>query len=88
LPYRVFNHRLFRRNRAKRGSGILILPRQSSPDFAPIANEDADLFKINEQTNLVDLLAEIRKLVKEENFSRAENIASDALDQDFPDRSK
>jgi hypothetical protein len=76
-----FQSQTFSQEQSEESSGILVLPRQSPPDFAPIANEDADLFKINEQTNLVDLLAEIRKLVKDENFPQAENIASDALDK-------
>jgi len=69
----------FSQDQSEESSGTLSLPSQSPPEFDPIANQETDLVKIDDQTNLVDLLAEIRKLVKEENFSRAEIIASDAL---------
>ena len=74
-----FELQTFSQEQSEESSGILLLPSQSPPEFDPIANQENDLVKIDDQTNLVDLLAEIRKLVKEENFSRAEIIASDAL---------
>ena len=74
-----FQLQTFSQDQSDEKSEILSLPSQSPPEFDAIANQETDLIKIDDQTNLVDLLAEIRKLVKEENFSRAEIIASDAL---------
>ena len=75
----AFQLQIFSQGQSDEGSDTLSLPRQSPPGFEPIANKEIDLVRIDEQTNLVDLLAEIRKLVKEENYIRAENIANSAL---------
>ena len=79
MAFLAFKLQTFSQSQNEEGSNTLSLPRQSPPEFEPITNQETELVRIDEQTNLVDLLAEIRKLVKEENFSRAENIANSAL---------
>jgi hypothetical protein len=79
IAFLAFQLQIFSQGQSDEGSDTLPLPRQSPPGIEPIANNETDLVRVDEQTNLVDLLAEIRKLVKEENFIRAENIANAAL---------
>jgi general secretion pathway protein D len=79
IAYLAFQLQTFSQGQSEVGSDTLPLPRQSPPEVEPIANQVTDLVRIDDQTNLIDLLAEIRKLVKEENFLRAENIANAAL---------
>jgi len=57
------------------------VPTQSPPSLDPEIDDEARLLSIDQNTNLVSLLNEIRKLSADENFTLAEKMAKAALSQ-------
>lgn len=55
------------------------VPTQSPPSLDPEIDDEARLLSIDQNTNLVSLLNEIRKLSADENFTLAEKMAKAAL---------
>ena len=57
------------------------IPTQSPPAISPEIDDETRLLSINQNTNLVSLLDEIRKLSANENYTLAEKMAKEALSQ-------
>ena len=57
------------------------VPTQSPPSIDPEIDDESRLLSIDQNTNLVSLLNEIRKLSADENFTLAEKMAEAALSQ-------
>ena len=57
------------------------VPTQSPPTLDPEIDDEARLLSIDQNTNLVSLLNEIRKLSADENFTLAEKMTKAALSQ-------